>query len=836
MKLLKLTIFLIFIGLPTIAQNTAKPWAYWWWPGSAVNESDLKISLQKYAEAGFGGLHIIPIYGVKGEEEKFIPFLSQRWLQIVEFTCQEAKKLNLGIDISLGTGWPYGGPAINEQFAAKAIKFIPNNQKIDLQIKNTGQKVKRAAPGGEGLVMDHFSLPASLHYFQQFEKAFKSNPLSVRAFYNDSYEVYGANWTPDFFAEFQKYRHYDLQNHLHALVVKDNYTLEEKRIWADYQETISDLLLYNFTRTYTAFAHSQGKINRNESHGSPANILDLYAASDLPESEFFGSKPYAIPGYRQDPDYEESRFGKPNIAVLKLASSPAHLFGKKLVSSETATWLGNHFKVSLAQVKPIIDESFMGGINHIFYHGVPYTPPAEPFPGWLFYASTNFNFNAHFWNELPLLNSYIENCQNILQNSQADHQVLLYFPIHEIWHQPKESLHLIDVHNIEKTGVFTPEYRKIIDDLTANGIAFDFISDRQILELQKGKEGFGIKNQVYKALLFPKMDYFPLATLQKIDSLKTQGLSIAFSEKLPQHAAGFQDWQKKQQKFDYIIGNFKENIHSNIINELKKTPIKIEKMASHGLSFIRKKNNENTLYFVANQTAEDYNEIIELATPASHLVIYDPLNNLKGQVKIENTGTSIRFHLHLPAGQSRFLLLNEQHPQAWKEPVFENTLPIEGQWQVNFTKGQPFLPQAHSLQNLSTWTQFPDTTAQYFNGEARYQIAFNLPKKATKKTAELHLGEVRESARVYINGKEIGTAWSLPFTLQIPPNTLKTKNTLEIYVRNSSINQVRYLDKQKVNWKKFYDINLVDINYKPFDASTWTPTPSGLIGPVILKY
>ena len=71
MKFLKLSICLIFIGIPSFAQNTAKPWAYWWWPGSAVNEADLKISLQKYAEAGFGGLHIIPIYGVKGEEEKF---------------------------------------------------------------------------------------------------------------------------------------------------------------------------------------------------------------------------------------------------------------------------------------------------------------------------------------------------------------------------------------------------------------------------------------------------------------------------------------------------------------------------------------------------------------------------------------------------------------------------------------------------------------------------------------------------------------------------------------------------------------------------------------------
>jgi hypothetical protein len=37
-----------------------------------------------------------------------------------------------------------------------------------------------------------------------------------------------------------------------------------------------------------------------------------------------------------------------------------------------------------------------------------------------------------------------------------------------------------------------------------------------------------------------------------------------------------------------------------------------------------------------------------------------------------------------------------------------------------------------------------------------------------------------------------------------------------------------------VAWKKFYDINLVNHLYKPFDASDWDLKPSGLLGPVRL--
>ena len=66
--------------------------------------------------------------------------------------------------------------------------------------------------------------------------------------------------------------------------------------------------------------------------------------------------------------------------------APQRLRGRKLASSESFTWLGEHFQVSLADVKQEADFLFLSGVNHLFLHGTPYSPADVPWPGWLFYT------------------------------------------------------------------------------------------------------------------------------------------------------------------------------------------------------------------------------------------------------------------------------------------------------------------------------------------------------------------------------------------------------------------------------------------------------------------
>jgi hypothetical protein len=155
---------------------------------------------------------------------------------------------------------------------------------------------------------------------------------------------------------------------------------------------------------------------------------------------------------------------------------------------------------------------------------------------------------------------------------------------------------------------------------------------------------------------------------------------------------------------------------------------------------------------------------------------------------------------------------------------------------LEFLEGKPYLPKATTLTQLGSWASLSDS-ASYFSGTARYSLTFDLPKgfNPTQKLT-LDLGDVREVADVTLNGKKIGTAWSLPFRLDIPANTLKNKqNRIAIEVTNLSANYMRLRDTQQPEWKKFQEINMVDIQYKPFNAAQWTPMPSGLLGNVTLE-
>ena len=92
---------------------------------------------------------------------------------------------------------------------------------------------------------------------------------------------------------------------------------------------------------------------------------------------------------------------------------------------------------------------------------------------------------------------------------------------------------------------------------------------------------------------------------------------------------------------------------------------------------------------------------------------------------------------------------------------------------------------------------------------------------------------MRQSARVRVNGKDYGTLITPPFRVVVD-NLKPTGNTLEVEVTSVAANRIRDLDRRGVPWKTFRDINIVSLDYKPFDASHWPLTDCGLLGPVTL--
>ena len=142
------------------------------------------------------------------------------------------------------------------------------------------------------------------------------------------------------------------------------------------------------------------------------------------------------------------------------------------------------------------------------------------------------------------------------------------------------------------------------------------------------------------------------------------------------------------------------------------------------------------------------------------------------------------------------------------------------------------------ISKLISWTAFGGDEVKDFSGTASYKISFSKPSGKADAWL-LNLGRVAESARVILNGKEIATLIGPDFQVIIGMKQLKKNNNLEIRVSNLMANRIAYMDRNKIEWKKFYNINMaarLRQNTKDgiFDASSWQPQESGLIGPVTI--
>ena len=100
----------------------------------------------------------------------------------------------------------------------------------------------------------------------------------------------------------------------------------------------------------------------------------------------------------------------------------------------------------------------------------------------------------------------------------------------------------------------------------------------------------------------------------------------------------------------------------------------------------------------------------------------------------------------------------------------------------------------------------------------------------------LSLGDVREIARVRLNGRDLGVRFMPPYDFEIPSGALKaTDNLLEVEVTNLGANRLRWNGVNKVDWMYFDDINMIGIGNRPMEPEKWRPLASGLLGPVELR-
>ena len=688
------------------ATKESKPWVYNWWMGSAVDAEGLEHQCREMAAKGFGGFHVIPIYGAKGWESKYREYLSESWIEGWNMAVRTARRYGLGVDLTMGSGWCFGGPWITKADAC-----------------SSGMKVKRAGPGGKGYMIDPFSASSMSNFIARFEPFFGKNAKGVerpRAFYHDSYEYYGAEpKIPGKLADLQ---------------------FDAFKVWADW-------------------CKANGYLTRNEAHGSPGNWLDLYSLADMPETEMFA---------------RECR----DILISKFASSAAHVMGRRLVTSESCTWLNEHFNETLAEFKMFIDRLFLSGVNHIFYHGLCYSPVDAVWPGWCFYASSQMNPRNPIWHDVDLLNAYVTRCQSMFQSCTPDEDTLLYWPYEDCAAKMKVPKKTMSVHNSAEW--FNPlPIGAAARRLAAEGVQFDYVSDRQLRTLDLSR---------YARVVVPEGANVPAETAKAIAAFK--GTRVA----------------------------------------------KAEPFARAGLSAVRLRRSGETVYFIANTNDTG---IVGRFIPSARGKTAALMNPMTGAVDFADWRDGEGFEISLEAGESVFLAVknNSAARKLRARPkAADGKTVLNGRWTLTPVTGGPSMPMARTMEKLTTWSRNEDGSENPFCGTMRYACHFDYQSSGGK-FVEFDFGDVRQSMRVKINGEDAGFAIMPPYRVTVPSSLLKAKgNIREVDVTSIGANRIRHNDRTGVEWKYFHDANMITYGYKgPLNASGWPLADCGILGPVTYR-
>ena len=455
-------------------------------------------------------------------------------------------------------------------------------------------------------------------------------------------------------------------------------------------------------------------------------------------------------------------------------------------------------------MKPDMDLMFCAGVNHMFFHGTAYSPQHEIWPGWRFYASIDMSPNNTIWRDAPYFMKYVERCQSMLQMGRPDNDFLTYLPIHDMWAKRSTGKRLMQF-SIHAMGKLAPEFVKCIDAIDQAGFDCDYISDRILLDTYYNNGMLHTPGgTTYKGLVIPSADnILTPAVKTHIEKLKAQGANI-------------------------IVGTSATDLTKAAKAEKMKTEL--------GLKLIRRSNDKGHHYFIANLTPNDIQAYTTLAVPMATAMWFDPMTGNRQRAEI--CGDSILVNLR--SGESIILQTFNHKDEALSKELA--SLPVRGEWKktspivktlnnwkLSFTEATPAISKTYNLDTTKAWENLDDSTRTLM-GTGVYECSINLSAAELKKgnSWTIDLGDVRESARVYVNDSLIGCAWAVPYRLSFTNLLHKGNNKIRIEVTNLPANRISELDRQGYKWRKFDEINVVDINYKKTSYADWTPVASGL--------
>ena len=751
----------------------------WWWFGTAVSKPELQRELEQMKAEGIGGVEIATLYPLALDDSNTgfhnRRFLSDEHLDAIRFTATTAKKLGLRVDITLGSGWPFGGPHIPVTEAAgelrvKTISAPPGTDSIavpdidtgeqliaaflaplrdgqvslhdakqvstiangrmqispPLQVANdaiffissrTGMTVKRPAIGAEGFVLDHYDRNAIETHLQavgdRLIDAFGNQP--PHAVFSDSLEDYGSNWTGDLMEQFRARRGYDLTRYLPTLIGDVGPLTASVR--HDWGRTLTELANERFLEPLHDWAEQHRTLFRSQTYGFPPVTLSSNRYADLPEGEGKAS----LLMWREFSD-------------LRWAASAGHLFGRPVISSETWTWLHSPaFRATPLDLKAEADLHFLQGINQLVGHGWPYSPKEAGEPGWRMYAAAALNAHNPWSFVMPDLAHYLQRVSFALRQGKPANDVALLLPNDDIWSTfaaKSDSTNPV----INRGGFNTAGSNfsideslnkhslvsKLIPQVLDAGFNLDFIDADAI-------DSVGIP---YAVLILPGIERLPLATYQKIEEYARHGGIVIAVSSLPSVAPGLLEAEADGPRIREISQRLFEekNAAGHFISDENQvgaalasylTPDVVFSPRTPRIGFIHRKLEIGDLYFIANTSNQALGVHATFRHPAKRAEWWDPFT---GEVSpVENPSA---VELDLQPYESRLILFTESAAQAERRPPIarapSKTIDLTTDWKITFVGTN----QTVDMPKLQSWSA--DPTFKYYSGQVSYSRTFDL--------------------------------------------------------------------------------------------------------------
>ncbi|HEX5410230.1 MAG TPA: glycosyl hydrolase [Terriglobia bacterium] len=860
----------------------------WWWFGPALSFEELEREVRAMKRGGIGGFEIQPVYPLEMDDPahgiRNLPYLSDAFLDALRFVNRKAQALGMRLDLTLCSGWPYGGSKVPITQAAGMLRVVtvpipsdhnsvavpnleagesliaawavpgenlPLSESSVQQLNNlsgarvqeqgqqlfravmffiasrTGMLVKRPAVGAEGFVIDHYDASAVGSYLHstgdRLSQAFSEKP--PYAIFSDSLEVYRSNWTPDLLAEFCRRRGYDLKPHLLALA--GDAGSQTSAIRCDWGRTLTELANDHYLTPLREWADRNGSKLRCQAYGEPPVTLSSNRLVDLPEGE--------------NPDWRA-------LSPARWASSACHLYGKPVASAETWTWIHSPaFRATPLDLKAEADRDFLQGINQIVGHGWPYSPPEAGEPGWRFYAAGALNDHNPWWPVMPDLALYLQRICFLLRQGKPANDVALYLSNSDAWAQFTANS------NPTINGVLAARLGKnICGRILDAGFNFDFIDDEAI-------ELVGIP---YAALVLPGVERIPLAVYQKIREYALRGGVVIATRSFPHLAPGLLEGRRDSANVQTISRELFEEPNARgllVQNEAalgealarKLTPDVELNPRTPSIGFIHRKLEDAHLYFLANTSNGAHNVEAIFRVKKLSPERWDPLTGTKSAVRWNRTvdGRTVAT-LHFEPYESAVLMFSNSprasSPAGSRRSSLPVSIDLSRGWKLTFAAtGKPI-----QMDRLQSWTELEGL--RYFSGQGVYEKTMSVPQSMLKAGAKVYLNfgkgvpiephhrqngtqawiesPVREAAVVYVNGKRAGSVWHPPYELEITEWLHTGANTLRVVVGNLAINSTA--------GQSLPDYRLLNLRYgkrfAPQDMDNLQPLPSGLLGPITL--